>query len=1079
MKGHAVILALLLSLLTLGAQAQPVPYNHPELEWRTIEMEHVDVHFHQGEEELALVVCDVMEDIWGPVTELYDYVPDTKVHIVFHDTDDYSNGGAYYYNNKIMIWATSLDFDLRGEHNWLRNVLTHEFTHIIQLGASRKFSRRMPAAYVQVMDYEEEKREDVLYGFPNVVASYPFPGTLVPLWFAEGTAQNMVQGLNYDWWDSNRDMVLRDRVSHNTLYAWHEMEAFDKNTVGGESVYNMGFNFVHWLRERFGSESLKAISNAMAKPTRVSMDRAMEEALGVPGKQLYQEWRDGLVSHYDSLLTVIRANEVNGRRISDSEAVEQGKDHGPDGSWELIGAPTGFTGAGHSHGPAGGAPFCCNFLNPDVDTPADHLGPTNNLYPRVAPDGKYVYYLSNGDAEYLGITALWRYDRQTGERKKLLGGVRGGFTIDPEGRFAVVCKRGKPDAEGSHFNDLFIYWFEEELERPLTEHQRLSQPDLSPDGRTLVAVRNSGGHTTLMTLALDSSLTDGAAYKKLRKGKRKRLPTLVPTALGELPYGTQVYQPRFAPDGQTIWVARSRYANRDLWTVDLASGQWTERLATVFDERYPSPSPDGRWLYYSQDRTGIFNVYRMDLQDGHTELLTNTIGCGFMPVASGDTLYFASYQDRGFRLQELAGFKALPEQTARYFDDYASIIPRVNIDDDQPTLRESRKQPLIFEKSFIVPRLMIDGGELKPGVFLLNTDLMERIQLTAGVAAARINNLDLFASVEKSWQRNWLFLQLYVINRDESRRFDDPSVIIGENENGGPIFDQSSVDYRFNLLELDTGIRRRLNDVTTVELAGVLSRYNTHLDLGNASTFTYDYFVGRSLRASVDLEVDAGRTVDQYINPRNKTWLKLDASYNGHKFIRDFEITPAGQLDEVYDLYHFVELGADFGRLWTLPWTRRIAWGIEGEAGWLSDNGVDDFFYTYAGGLAGMSGYSYYSMGGTRRLAARGVLGFPIVERAGLRVGHLYLKRLYGRLFAGAGDAWTGSLDQVELKREVGLELRLAMDSWNVFPTALTMTSAYGLDEFPVPQLDPGAEPKLYGKEWRWYLTLLFGFDAF
>ena len=32
MKGHAVILALLLSLLTLGAQAQPVPYNHPELE---------------------------------------------------------------------------------------------------------------------------------------------------------------------------------------------------------------------------------------------------------------------------------------------------------------------------------------------------------------------------------------------------------------------------------------------------------------------------------------------------------------------------------------------------------------------------------------------------------------------------------------------------------------------------------------------------------------------------------------------------------------------------------------------------------------------------------------------------------------------------------------------------------------------------------------------------------------------------------------------------------------------------------------------------------------------------------------
>jgi hypothetical protein len=1065
---------LLLLALALGAVAQPVPYNHPELEWRTIQLEHVDVHYHQGEEQLALVVCEIMEDIWGPVTELYDYVPDTKVHIVFHDTDDYSNGGAYYYNNKIMIWATSLDFDLRGEHNWLRNVLTHEFTHIIQLGASRKFSRRMPAAYVQVMDYEEEKREDVLYGFPNVVASYPFPGTLVPLWFAEGTAQSMVEGLDYDWWDSSRDMVLRDRVIHNSLYSFHEMEAFDKNTVGGESVYNMGFSFVRWLRQRFGQDALRRVSEAMARPMRVSMDAAMEEALGTPGRVLYDEWTRGLVAHYDSLLVSVREHRREGRRISDSDQVEQGSGGGAEGRWELIGAPTGHH---HDAGPV--LPSCCGFMHPDVESPADRLGATNNVYARVGRDGRFVYYLSNGDAEYLGITALWRYDRQTGERSKLLDGVRGSFTLDPEGRFAVVCKRSQPDAEGSHFNDLFIYWFEEELARPLTEHKRLSQPDLAPDGRTLVAVQNGGGSTRLVTLSLDSSYTNGAAYKELSKGRRKKLPTLEPVVLGELPYGTQVYQPRFAPDGHTVWLARSRYGNRDLWTVDLADGRWQQRLATEFDERYPSPSPDGQWLYYSQDRTGIFNIYRMHLADGRRELLTNTPGCAFMPAVSGDTLYFSCYEDRGFRLHELAGLAALSEEQARYFSDYAALIPEVEINDDQPAARESMPQPLIFEKSFVVPRLMVDGGELKPGFFLLSTDLMERIQLTAGITAARLNNLDLFAGIERSWRRNWLFVQLYMLNRDESRRFDDPSVIIGVDDDGGPIFDQSAVDYRFNLLELDTGIRRRLNDATTVELAAVLSRYNTHLDLGQASVFSYDYFVGRSLRAGLDFNIDLGRTVDQFINPRNSAWLRLDGAYNGHKFIRDFEITPSGQLDEVYDLYHFVELGADFGRLWTFPWTRRIAWGVEGEAGWLSRNDVDDFFYTYAGGLAGMRGYSYYSMGGTRRAAARAILGFPIVERVGVRLGHLYFKRLYGRLFAGAGDAWTGSLDQLDLKREAGLELRLSLDSWNAFPTALTLTSAYGLDEFPVPQLDPGDEPRLYGKEWRWYATVLFGFDAF
>ena len=40
---------------------------------------------------------------------------------------------AYYYDNKIVIWASPLDFELRGSHRWLQNVITHEFAHIISL----------------------------------------------------------------------------------------------------------------------------------------------------------------------------------------------------------------------------------------------------------------------------------------------------------------------------------------------------------------------------------------------------------------------------------------------------------------------------------------------------------------------------------------------------------------------------------------------------------------------------------------------------------------------------------------------------------------------------------------------------------------------------------------------------------------------------------------------------------------------------------------------------------------------------------------------------------------------------------
>ena len=129
---------------------------------------------------------------------MYKYKPDSKTHLIIKDTDDYSNGAAYYYDNKIEIWARPLDFDLRGSHRWMQDVIAHEFTHIIQIQASMKYNRKLPGFYLQSLQYEKEKRDDVLYGYPNVIISYPIPGTADPPWFAEGTAQYMVEGANFD-----------------------------------------------------------------------------------------------------------------------------------------------------------------------------------------------------------------------------------------------------------------------------------------------------------------------------------------------------------------------------------------------------------------------------------------------------------------------------------------------------------------------------------------------------------------------------------------------------------------------------------------------------------------------------------------------------------------------------------------------------------------------------------------------------------------------------------------------------------------------------------------------------------------
>jgi hypothetical protein len=109
----------------------------PDYEWFTIRGEHVLVHFHEETERTARTVLKIAEEVWEPITSLYNYEPD-EVHYIIKDIDDYSNGATFFFDNKIEIWSSALDFDLRGTHNWLRNVISHEFTHMVQIQAAMK-----------------------------------------------------------------------------------------------------------------------------------------------------------------------------------------------------------------------------------------------------------------------------------------------------------------------------------------------------------------------------------------------------------------------------------------------------------------------------------------------------------------------------------------------------------------------------------------------------------------------------------------------------------------------------------------------------------------------------------------------------------------------------------------------------------------------------------------------------------------------------------------------------------------------------------------------------------------------------
>ena len=400
--------------------AQESHFNHSELIWRTIQTEHFFINYHIGTERTAQVVAKIAEEIFLPITSLYNHTPDQKVSFVIKDVDDYSNGAAYFYDNKIEIWAPSLDFDFRGTHNWLRNVVTHEFTHIVQMQTAFKFSRKIPAIYLQMMTYENEQRPDVLYGFPNSIASYPISGFVVPSWFAEGVAQYNRPELNYDNWDSHRDMILRMYALDDKILSWNEISTFGKTSLGNESSYNIGFAFVNYLSLKYGTDVVEKISRALSLPNVVSMDKAIELSVGRNGKDVYEDWQKYLKQNYSEKTKYIKENLNEGKILFDK----------------------GF----------------------------------GNFYPIVSPDGNKLFFISTEERDYLGQTKIIIYDLQNNSFESLDMKVSSQISFSKDGKKIYYSRTSEDNPQGSKVFDIYEFTIQTKDEKRLTFNSRAGQP---------------------------------------------------------------------------------------------------------------------------------------------------------------------------------------------------------------------------------------------------------------------------------------------------------------------------------------------------------------------------------------------------------------------------------------------------------------------------------------------------------------------------------------------------------------------------------------------------------------------------
>jgi len=125
------------------------------------------------------------------------------------------------------------------------------------------------------------------------------------------------------------------------------------------------------------------------------------------------------------------------------------------------------------------------------------------------------------------------------------------------------------------------------------------------------------------------------------------------TKLTDYQNGETVYSPNWSPDGSEIYFSYADLRNRGIKKFDIDNGLVQNVIPDyIMDSRDPFISKDGQYLYYSNDRDGIFNIYRRDLQTEEDTKLTNVVGGAFMPyVDESGTLYYSEYEADGYKIK--------------------------------------------------------------------------------------------------------------------------------------------------------------------------------------------------------------------------------------------------------------------------------------------------------------------------------------------------------------------------------------------------------------------------------------------
>jgi len=654
---------------TSAAAQFPTRLNQP---WRTIETEHFAFHYPLDLEAWTRAAASHVEAIDSAVAHIVGFRVEGKTDALVDDPFQRPNGSAWPYLNRplINLWASPPDprDDIGDYRTWGQMLVAHEFGHITHLARpsrnswTRRVWEAMPANIGPI-------------------------ALRAPRWVIEGYATYIEgrvtgSGRPHSAW---RAAFLRQWAIEGQLPRYEYLDDWGAY-AGGSFAYLAGSAFIEWLAERHGDSSLVFVWRRLSARQNRSFDDAFVGVYGQSAAALYGRFTAELTEKSLDIAHTMAA------ATNDTGAIVQ-----------RLARSTG---------------------DPAISTDGRRVAivlrsadaPSRVVIWKTAPEPD--------TAQRRRDSLLLKKDPEDVPARSIYPPAKTAlFTLRSKGgapyespRFLrdgrVLLSRSTARGDGTFADDLYLWSPEGFSVRRLTRGASLREPDPSPDGRTAVASRCTGGWCSLVIVTLD----DGSVTTLLAANEQRSF-----------------FRPRFSPDGKTVLVSVHLNGTWRLATVDVEA----RTIATIDPDdranRYDAAWSGANDLVAVSDRGGIANIIHMNLASREIRTLSGVTGAAVAPEPnpSDGSIWFLSLYSRGYDLRRLTPTRTtdVPRIVAT-----ARLVPALSL----PAVeREIATNPVSEPRSFgltprffrWIPQPSLDADGASGALALVSRDVIGRTEV--------------------------------------------------------------------------------------------------------------------------------------------------------------------------------------------------------------------------------------------------------------------------------------------------------------------------------------------------------------